>query len=387
MKQLLQFGKTKALRKDGIRIGFWGTQGSGKTTYLTMLHHCLEKDPRWITNIVQPDFSTAIEHNINRLLDEGEFPAPNPTNITKLEISSYMMIARKKRGLPMSITLNFIDAPGEFYEELAETDVTVIEKTLSDQNEKQEERIGDIVDFLITCQGIIIFLDPKQVSLGSKQVKDKVSYRKLLMRFFQECRSRYSNQKNSDLKLLPQYFAFCVTKIDAEIDGIDIWKEAQKPMDLAKKIMGDNLFERLNNFFYFDLDNPNSPQKHRCKFYGVSSIGRYCKDGDYKTAVESQANNSESSPSQRKMDFQESAHNDISESSPIDQKMNHQEQILDKDEGWATLRPNTKTETVFETGDRIKVGINQEPINLEPINVVAPVEWLIRSILCYPPRV
>ena len=148
LNNLNPLGKKQSLN---IRLGLWGTIGSGKTTYLAMLLHCLEKEKnhKWI---VTPDeqFRYRVRENITQIIDKKRFPLPTSTQLEKIQIFSYNLMPRNLiEPRNSNIILRFIDAPGEFYENL-NIEVKVID---------QENEYCDIVDYLMSCDGIIFFTE------------------------------------------------------------------------------------------------------------------------------------------------------------------------------------------------------------------------------------
>jgi hypothetical protein len=281
-----------------------------------------------------------------------------------------------------NITLRFIDAPGEFYENL-NVDARVIET-------KHQDR--DIVDYLMSCDGIIFLLDPKRFESNQENSK---SYHELLIDLFDEFKYRYNRnppenqEKNQENRLpfvsnlLPQYLAFCVTKIDEKIkngddekEEIDLWKEAEKPLELVQKIMGRELFDCLNNFCHLDLHNPDDSSRNRCNFYGISSIGRYLENTEFKEAVIHSEVNPHQSHSEEDL-FQTQKEQETPKDSESKQSKEAWASNLNS-ERWAN--PENKPESEAKSYTTIKSGVN-----LEPVNVVAPIEWLIRRIQAYPP--
>lgn len=346
-----------------IRLGIWGTAGSGKTTYLAMLYDCLQKDDKWIAELVQQDFLPIIRKNITRITKDRKFPDPTMTNIdddSGINIFSYAIMPKKSSIMGEStITLSFIDAPGEFYENLSETEVKVVK---NEDEEGQEKKYESIVDYLINCHGMILLIDPMRSLQKSK------SYYDLLIELLEECKNRYFNQyQRVESRLLPQYMAFCVSKIDSTMEeGSDLWEKAEDPIELAREVMSEELFAILNNFCYFDLEERQDPSRNRCNFYGVSSIGRYF---DSKTER-----------------FVSIVEEHLEQDTPVGED-NNQESSIDESsidpeddwEDWGKKEENISTQN-HQPGARIREGVK-----IQPMNVTAPIEWLIRSIQANPP--
>lgn len=220
-----------------MQIGIWGTARAGKTTYLTALYDMLLASDAWIVN---PDKRGAefIEAQLERR-EEGEFPLPNEPG--DLEVFQYELTPKRKNSPvnllqpnPPEIILNFIDAPGEYYEDLRGSG-------------------REILDYLSGCHGIVFLLDPFRVDSQGK------SYRSLLRRLFQEFRDRNRSAQ------MQQYMAFCITKVDQESS---LWNQ-EDPTVLARQVMGKDAVRDLQQNFC---------REERLAFYSVSSIGQYRDD-------------------------------------------------------------------------------------------------------------
>jgi GTPase SAR1 family protein len=331
----------KAKSASNIKIGIWGTTNSGKTTYATMLLHCLQKDDSWVA-VPDKEYLSTVKDNTNRIIEQGIFPLSTVPNKKQIEIINYYLNpSRYSKFKTEKIVLSFIDAPGEFFENLGIENVEVVQK-----DNPSQPTYADIVDYLISCDGIIFLIDPK------RSQEDRQSYRSLLIELLEECQRRYYKNLETEIDLLPQYFAFCITKID---EG-DFWQEAENPIDWVKKIVGNEFFELLRNFCYFDLKQENNYRKNRCKFYGVSSIGRYLdEDGTYKEAIIYPSNSAQNS----------------SKSSVLftEEKSNCQS----SNDEWAS-NTDDNSETNSTDIPKIKIGAK-----LKPINVTEPIKWLIEA--------
>lgn len=325
-----------------IRIGLWGTSGSGKTTYLAMLYDALENSEKWTVEAGDDQADQFIDAQISRITDTGNFPlATQPT--ANLDIFTYILKPQSYNGTG-SIVLNFIDAPGGFYEDIRGT---------AQQVQIGEEQ-GDIVEYLRSCDGIIFLLDP----IRSKRQGE--SYKTLLLRLFREFQKR-SRQKDIDTKI-QQYMAFCVTKVDKE----GIWDKGPNS-DLAKDVMGEQLFKKLRTNFFLD---------GRYEFFSVASIGRYQdKDGKWKEAV-IYPDIPETQPSQPPQPSPQGGYSGgYDPDAPSGKPNASPSSSSSSDDDWAEMNKTSNPEP-----SSIPLPTINMDVNYEPFNVITPIEWLIKSI-------
>ena len=363
--------KSQQISSTDIRIGIWGTQDSGKTTYLAMLYYALILAEEWevTADRAARDF---VQQHIDQI-ETGNFPPS--TELTEIiPIFTYTLRWQQQdyTATVNKVVLNFIDAPGGFYERIHSTNVQIVKPPSQETNaetqlgQNQNNAIG-IVDYLLSCDGIIFLLDP----MRRKEQGD--SYISLLFDLFQEFQER-SRQEDMKTERLRQYMAFCVTKLDKE----EIWSQGLEPAELAKDVMGVKLFKSLKTNFC---------QKGRYTFFSVASIGRYQdKDGNWKEAViypETTDNSNTSAPQ-----APPSSPNNLyssgydphealggydpdrtpENSNTSDDEFASQFQKPSPPEQPPTLKPTIKTDVEYE-----------------PFNVLKPVEWLIESIQKKPP--
>jgi len=373
INKLHQEEKPQTHEPMDIRIGIWGGSNSGKTTYLTMLYKELVLSNEWeVTS--DSEARKYVFDNIQRITD-GNFPfATQITGVIKI----FTYILRRQfsnTATGPKIVLNFIDAPGKFYEEIhSSKDVKIIQPSIQSTSEEQEitqnqSNLG-IVDYLLSCDGIIFLLDP----IRSKEEGNL--YWRLLLDLFWEFQER-SRQENMTTERLQQYMAFCVTKSDTD----DIWSQGKKSDDLAKDVMGKDLFKSLKSNFCIE---------GRYNFFSVASIGRYQnEDGEWKEAViypNIQDNSktetietTEKNPSSMKRTYgkhkgksQNSQTTDVSSEEPTISSNSSSED----DDEWAEF---TETSNTPDIAPRYIPTINTK-VEIQPLNVIAPIEWLINSI-------
>ena len=368
--------------KTTIRLGIWGTTGAGKTTYLTMLYDALEMSNQWVVT-VDEKARTFVEDNLTRIKEQRQFPAPTEPS-EKLEVFRYTLTS-VSRYIRKKIVLDFIDAPGEFYEDIREskTEIEISEAPTNQQREQSyppEVQSMDIVDYLNSCDGIIFLLDPIRSKGNGK------AYSTLLRNLFLEFqeRSRHPEMKTEQLE---QYMAFCINKFDRE----NLWENSKKAYELAQEIMGMEL-QRIGNFCWVESNEEirrfRLKKKNRCEFFTISSIGRYQDEhGKYQEAVIYP--NKKTNPA---------SGTQVNEPPIVSPKTNDDEIIYvrqKKGRGAETIKTTTDhlqgtTSHEYETDNQPE----QLPRRVETIKpdvpllshkVLDPIEWLIPRIQKYPP--
>ncbi len=359
--------KNKQTSPADIRIGLWGTSSSGKTVYLAILYKTLtHRDSNWRVQVDRParSFVTKILDDIQK----GIFPRPTEAT-DELNIFTYTLIPKSSKVSSCKIVLNFIDAPGEFYEDILATTVQIVgpqnhrSNAGMPVNQNQNNSMG-IVDYLLSCHGIILLLDP----IGSKEKGN--SYWSLLLNLFLEFQER-SREQDMNNDQLQQYMAFCVTKVDKQ----EIWSQGKNSADLAKNVMGEDLFDRLPNFC---LDG-------RYEFFSVASIGRYLDktDGKLKEAViypdiPDSSNTSEPQPPQPPQPSPQSDYSGgYDPDAPSGKPNTPPSSSSPSDDEWAAQFNQTSN---TPEPPSIPLPTIKTDVNYEPFNVIKPIEWLIDSI-------
>lgn len=340
-----------------ISIGVWGTVGSGKTTYLTMLYEALVLSEDWEVSVNSAGHRF-IRNHITTIQSNHLFPeATMPSN--ELEIFSFTLKPQFKSRHDGKVVLNFVDAPGEFYEFYNHRlNAQLVIK--NDSSDTQSQNLMDIIDYLISCDGIVFLLDPDR----TKEAGD--DYAILIEDLILEFQDR-SKDSNLDTERLQQYMAFCVTKVDQE----NLWKRVSAPTQLVKEIVGHRLFEKLaRNYCYVDAKDPG---KNRFAFFAISSIGLYQdKDGSWKTPVIEP----KEVPSERhtyEYGVGESTYADSDTSSTYVFPLTIEERLN-----------NSKTDS-SEAASVCSLPTLQKGVDYRPFQVIDPIAWLVTSIQNDPP--
>ncbi len=349
-----------------IRLGIWGTSGSGKTTYMLMLYEALKDSEAWLVEL-DPIARKFIRKNSN-YLRQGFFSPPTET-AKELEIFSYTLRRRISPG--SKIILNFIDAPGEFYENILSAKGRVKGKNIiSSTPLSEEENKTPIIDYLMSCDGIIFLLDPENTE------KNGGRYSSLLEDLFLEFQER---SKRTDIDVddprLEQYMTFCVTKVDRK----NFWNYRKDAQPFVEKILGKWMsLKKLQNFCRLEELNPEKRKKpsknNRCEFFCISSVGRYQKDGEWVSPVIYPEENGSIQPNTEQTE---------SSSSPswgYDEEVYSPQSSKSSTGDWASSGNQNYPDPVSEN----RPTIDSEAV-LRPYNVLEPVEWLIKGIQANPP--
>lgn len=353
-----------------IRLGIWGTIGSGKTIYLAKLYEALLESDDWVVTADKKAREFVEEHlrDMDNSNKAGLLPLPTEKTRREVEIFRYTLIPQSSRVAKSNIVLSFIDAAGEFYENRLHANTKVVRKKeqVLNPNEKiLEEEYRDIVEYLMSCNGIIILLDPKRSS------KEGESYRTLLFDLFNEFQER-SRNLNINLDRLEQYIAFCVTKVD---DNDELWQKGQNPQQFAQEVMGQKMWKSLiNNFSYVELDKKKRKEPHkknRCEFFAVSAIGRY-QDPDSKKWCKALDKPNQENPQPWQGTNPYEGYDPDFPAQPKDTGSNSSGSF-----GGFGLENNTQNNSKPQRSEiTIKQGVECQPINL-----IEPIEWLIKGIL------
>lgn len=365
-----QWQRFTSAENSSFRIGIWGTTGAGKTTFLSMLYDAFLLRPGW-TVAADADARKFVTSQLKTIRMRGRFPAP--TEVTA-ETGIFRYILQEEQTSQMDgefnqITLDFVDAPGEFYER----------PHLADRRVNGEM---DILDYLSSCDGIIFLLDPDRIDESLNDDED--DYRTMLMDLLLEFQERSISSGLSDDLRLEQHMAFCTTKADKA----PYWDYRESPQNLAEEVMGDTMFRMLGSNFL---------KHNRYQFFAVSAIGRY-QDPDSGDWVENVQY-------QNGMPVRETA-NGIQVPQPVVTttsigsayepaprvSQDTLEAASEPETGprmphrssWLPTGPDTNLTT--DTSPEAAVSImNKRAIT--PFNIIEPLDWLINSMRQEPPRI
>ena len=353
-----------------IRIGIWGSSGAGKTTYLTMLYHVLTRSDRWIVKSGSDEADDFIRRNLEAI-ENDEFPARTEIDESeKLKIYSYKLTRENSKNKG-SITLNFIDAPGEFYERLGDRN----QKYLVDDPNNPET---DVIDYLMGCDGIIFLLDPDpdEQNLGKKK------YSTMLRNLFEDFNAR-NRENNQEKDRLENYIAICITKVDH--DKICEKAKNQGADTYVQELISPKMkLEDLTNYIWLkkDKNQRNIRSKdNRCQFFYTSVLGRDEENGEssgiYIDDIDVPA------PNQSSYEGGYGGYNNESYPNYSNNINQSASSGSNKSNDWGDIN-NSSEQTHHQKsknpGGKIKPGSE-----LRPFGVLEPIEWLIEGIQSHPP--
>ncbi|NET45435.1 hypothetical protein [Okeania sp. SIO2B3] len=398
LKDFLQNNNNHALTQ--IRIGIWGGVGSGKSIYLTRLFECLEKSPNY--RIAADDKAIEFIQTNKHILDNEKRPGSllkeTDPAMSELEIFRYTITSQSSWFQDVTIVWEFIDASGEFYEN-PDSNVQV----------SDGETTYNIIEYLMSCHGIIFLLDPLRI-LKTEQTK---TYRKLLSDLFIEFRRRSRSSVNQKVTPLEQYMAFCVSKVDEEVAKIDgkivkktdvteeeyqrinseddrdwLWKAGQNPYDLVTEIMGEDMTTKLSTEYCRVETKPDKREKphpqNRCNFYAISAFGRYRDErGELCTVFEDiqpQIPNSNSPDAEEEKNTNVWGNQPDWNSAFCNNSNNQESQTSNSSTGFTWEQEEEYSNVPEPNKLIIKEGV---PIN--SFNIIEPLEWLIKGIRKHPP--
>ncbi len=343
-----------------IRIGIWGTKGSGKTTYISRLCMELMRSEKWLFAF-NPKQKEAEEY-INRIIDgieEGYFPPKTQSGI--VNVYDLILTGQSTPFLGTNVVISFVDAPGEFYEKTS----------LGEQKVKNQEgeRI-DILKYLLGCHGIIFLLDPEH-SKGLPAI-----FRRLMPEF----QRSYQNNSNDQTKTqLQQYMAFCINKVDME----DFREAAENPQIWAKKLMGKVVYDSLGTLC----------RNNRYKFFGVSSIGGHEIEVKGKKKFQSalisqnEVNSDSSDYQQGNVSSQDELNHSNPYYTPIRSRKPQQDTASEESNTSTSNRSYGRLSSSSEAKSSSPLSQKRFDSEQEPINVISPLDWLIESIRRNPPNI
>jgi GTPase SAR1 family protein len=352
IQQTTQFDQSQK-----IRLGIWGPPSSGKTVYMTMLSHYLkvaESSP-WKVEITDKSTIEFVTKNLSLIRTKGEFMGG--TEIRRNEqpkLYSYKL--KHKNRITNDVELNFFDLPGEYY--------------LGGDHDGIENESGrklSIAQHLNQCHGILFLLSP--LDEDRSRLKGS-SYYDLLEKLFMNMQSLRQSMSPE----LEQYVAFCITKVDHQ----QVYEEYCK-LPATKsflKLLGNNAsLNWFQNFFHVDINSrkqeltPEPSQYNRCQFFYISPFGVY----------RDEENNTTRSPVfEEKTDDKPTSPDILQKPDPIFQELNPK---ADPYESIPVGIPSydglpDKNSKIYKIDTEKK---------FSPINVLTPIQWLLKGIEHHPP--
>lgn len=345
--------------KQPIRLGIWGLPGSGKTVYMTMLYHYLSQgDSPWRIVTDDEETETFVNDNLSLMMYRGEFCPPTETQIPK--IYSYKLVNDKTEKI---VEINFFDLPGRFYLDLLNQAIQVGDDTLR------------LIQHLNQCHGILFLISPLEEDSPDHY---RGSYFTFLGNLFRSMQRSRDSKKESKLE---PYIVFCITKIDHP-EG---YKKALglEAEDLLLKLLGPNVkLEWIATFFHAQIDSktnnktktkillPEPNELNRCRVMPISCFGidNHGHSPVYEEEVSKGLEHEQEGVSQS--------------SDPIFQ-INNSNPYNDYDDA-------ISSKDIFNQ-DQSKKRIKQYKIDVKktfyPVNILSPIEWIIKGIEKYSPKV
>ena len=374
-----------------IKLGIWGTSSAGKTVYMLMLYHYLQRSKRKDRFLVKAGNEQTDKflkkHLISRIY-KGEFPSTT-TKEDKYNSYSYKL---KRNNSDTIVELTFLDLSGEIWKSRGYKVKT---------NNKKNEDVS-VAKYLTQCHGILILLSPLKEDYNDK------SYFSLLEGLF-----RLMLRQIPEFKL-EQYVVFGITKADHD----QIYQRTIETnfYQLIMEIIGDQAsLEWLESYFHLEIveDKDGTQQvnvngeNNRCCFLPISPFAKcYDKDGkmispviENKTEEEPRANESQQEPPKAAEKRQEKQLEDPFKKNLSKKQKNNDDyetpSTADNSEGGQReghSSDNDDYDTPSTTNDdepnqkQGKYKIDTR-VPWRPQNVVEPIEWLIQRIENHPPKI
>ena len=376
-----------------IKLGIWGTVSSGKTAYMLMLYHYLQRSKRkdkFLVRVNDQETDDFLQKELNSRIYKGEFPTPT-TMKDKYNSYSYKL---KRDNSDTIVELTFLDLPGEVLQRR--------EYKVKTNNKKNED--VSVAKYLTQCHGILILLSPLKEDYPDN------SYLPLLDGLF-----RLMLREIPEFKL-EQYVVFGITKADHD-------KIYQRTIDtnfyqLIMEIIGLQApLEWLKSYFYLEIVEERDGTKrvnvngenNRCCFLPISPFAKYYdKDGkmispvitnENKTEEELKLNESQQEAPKAADKRQEKQREDPFKKN-LSKKQNHNDDYetpstADYSEG-SQREGQSSYNDDYETPSTTNYDEpNQEEgkykidtrVTWRPQNVVEPIEWLIQRIENHPPKI
>jgi hypothetical protein len=356
--------------KIPIRIGIWGVSGAGKSTYITILHRCLEKNDSDFKVIQRNEEAEQFIKENEKTLEQGiplEGTRPEIEDIKVLSFTIKQLSTLKEK----TFKLDFVDAAGGWYEEIAEG--VSNGQIRSSENQEELSEAMNITDYLAQCDGIIFLLNPK------RKIEETETHQYLIPRVLRSLQKYHLENSNSKSLMLDkrnrlkQFMAFCITKIDKE----EYWDKRDDPETLVKELLGGAI-SRLDTYCYFDenKDNQENIQINRCKFFALASIGRH-QDNNQKW-IESTGITRQNFESNNTGVYSQDYWDKDTSTIETNKELNtcDNSQIF----AWASGDKSVSSDENEIGNSSLTISTIRPGFNYEHVNVLAPVEWLIKSI-------
>ena len=372
-----------------IKLGIWGTRSAGKTVYMLMLYHYLQRSKRkdrFLVKVGNEQTDKFLKDHLNSVIYKGEFPTTT-TKEDKYNSYSYKL---QRNNSDTIVELTFLDLSGEIWRRR--------EYKVKTNNKKNED--VSVAKYLTQCHGILILLSPLKEDYND-------SYLPLLDGLF-----RLMLREIPEFKL-EQYVVFGITKADHD-------KIYQRTIDtnfyqLIMEIIGLQApLEWLESYFYLEIvEEKDKTQRvnvngenNRCCFLPISPFARYNQDGrmispviENKTEEELKLNESQQEPpkaadkrqeKQREDPFKKNLskkqnnNDDYETSSTADNSEGGQREGHSSDNDDYETPSTTDYDEPNQEEGKYKIDTR---VTWRPQNVVEPIEWLIQRIENHPPKI
>jgi GTPase SAR1 family protein len=335
-----------------IRLGIWGSPNAGKTIFAIMLHHYLanQKESPWRVRTKDRDTREFAINGQKLIFDRGEMPSS--TEVTA-DPKVYSYILNSRNNLP-DIELNFFDLSGEAY------------TTRRYDTQVPDPSTGKpitIPQYLNKCDGILFLLSPLETDVPRLEDGTKDGLKSLLQELVDDMLEDRPQQSGR----LEQYISFCITKADH--DDVRTHFSTHLPEESLLTILGKNCnMQWFDNNFIVTIEKDNkkfvaSPDlNNRCQAFYVSPFGSYKdeKNGEMVSPIIIDTNTYESSAS-------------TTQSSPSNSPF--------------STFPGGNNMSVNTLSSRGRAIVKPDAPAFNPVNMITPLEWLIRGILHNPPQI
>jgi hypothetical protein len=278
-----------------IKIGLWGSPGSGKTTYIGALRVAAEQAARrpnatWNWAVI-PSSESADQFSARAgvLVNDHRFPQ----GTTAIDPISWTLVggARGRGGARIvRFGLDLLDAPGRFVADGAwgmpveqeEQDPLDFDGLSGNLTTEQIHPVEALVTHLADCDGIIYLLDPIRSDEGGGDA----------FRYFNSVLAQIEARNHAAGRLegsrLPHHLAVCVTKFDDPVvvqtalgtAGIEALRGAPAPVrvpqNAGRKYLTETATQRPDSntrHVYDAIEARFIPE--RVSYYPMSAVGFY----------------------------------------------------------------------------------------------------------------